>query len=57
MILRQKKRDGRAGRLRCLHRYSELNVEYGKYIKYTVPYAIGNILLTAWGPVMAAMMA
>jgi putative transport protein len=24
---------------------------------YTVPYAIGNILLTAWGPVMVAMMA
>jgi len=23
----------------------------------TVPYAIGNILLTAWGPVMVAMMA
>jgi len=24
---------------------------------YTVPYAVGNILLTAWGPVMVAMMA
>jgi putative transport protein len=24
---------------------------------YTVPYAIGNILLTAWGPVLVAMMA
>jgi putative transport protein len=24
---------------------------------YTVPYAIGNILLTAWGPVIVAMMA
>jgi len=24
---------------------------------YTVPYAIGNILLTAWGPIMVAMMA
>ena len=23
---------------------------------YTVPYAIGNILLTAWGPVIVAMM-
>jgi putative transport protein len=23
---------------------------------YTVPYAIGNILLTAWGPVLVAMM-
>jgi putative transport protein len=26
-------------------------------IGYTVPYAIGNILLTAWGPVLVAMMA
>jgi putative transport protein len=25
-------------------------------IGYTVPYAIGNILLTAWGPVLVAMM-
>ena len=24
---------------------------------YTVPYALGNILLTAWGPVIVAMMA
>jgi len=24
---------------------------------YIVPYAIGNILLMAWGPVMVAMMA
>jgi putative transport protein len=24
---------------------------------YTVPYAIGNILLTAWGPVLVALMA
>ncbi len=24
---------------------------------YTVPYAVGNILLTAWGPVLVAMMA
>jgi putative transport protein len=24
---------------------------------YTVPYAIGNILLTAWGPVIVVMMA
>jgi hypothetical protein len=24
---------------------------------YTVPYAIGNILLTAWGPVIVALMA
>jgi putative transport protein len=24
---------------------------------YTVPYAIGNIILTAWGPVIVAMMA
>jgi putative transport protein len=24
---------------------------------YTVPYALGNILLTAWGPVLVAMMA
>ena len=23
---------------------------------YTVPYAIGNILLTAWGPVIVMMM-
>jgi putative transport protein len=23
---------------------------------YTVPYAVGNILLTAWGPVIVAMM-
>jgi putative transport protein len=23
---------------------------------YTVPYAIGNIVLTAWGPVLVAMM-
>src|SRR5437667_10525883 len=23
---------------------------------YTVPYAIGNILLTSWGPVLVAMM-
>jgi putative transport protein len=23
---------------------------------YTVPYAVGNILLTAWGPVLVAMM-
>lgn len=23
---------------------------------YTVPYALGNILLTAWGPVLVAMM-
>ena len=23
---------------------------------YTVPYAIGNIILTAWGPVLVAMM-
>jgi putative transport protein len=23
---------------------------------YTVPYALGNILLTAWGPVIVAMM-
>jgi len=23
---------------------------------YTVPYAIGNILLTAWGPVLVALM-
>ncbi|WP_082609659.1 hypothetical protein [Bosea sp. Root381] len=23
---------------------------------YTVPYAIGNILLTAWGPVLIALM-
>ena len=23
---------------------------------YTVPYAIGNIVLTAWGPVIVAMM-
>ena len=23
---------------------------------YTVPYAIGNILLTAWGPVIVALM-
>jgi putative transport protein len=23
---------------------------------YTVPYAIGNILLTAWGPVLVRMM-
>jgi putative transport protein len=26
-------------------------------IGYTVPYAIGNILLTAWGPVLVALMA
>jgi putative transport protein len=26
-------------------------------IGYTVPYAVGNILLTAWGPVLVAMMA
>ena len=25
-------------------------------IGYTVPYAIGNILLTAWGPVLVALM-
>jgi putative transport protein len=24
---------------------------------YTVPYAIGNILLTAWGPILVALMA
>ena len=24
---------------------------------YTVPYAVGNILLTAWGPVLVALMA
>jgi putative transport protein len=23
---------------------------------YTVPYALGNILLTAWGPVIVALM-
>jgi len=23
---------------------------------YTVPYAVGNILLTAWGPVLVAIM-
>jgi putative transport protein len=23
---------------------------------YTVPYAIGNIVLTAWGPILVAMM-
>jgi len=23
---------------------------------YTVPYAVGNIVLTAWGPVLVAMM-
>jgi putative transport protein len=23
---------------------------------YTVPYAVGNILLTAWGPIIVAMM-
>ena len=23
---------------------------------YTVPYAVGNILLTAWGPVLVALM-
>jgi putative transport protein len=23
---------------------------------YTIPYALGNILLTAWGPVIVAMM-
>ena len=23
---------------------------------YTVPYAVGNIVLTAWGPVLIAMM-
>jgi putative transport protein len=23
---------------------------------YTVPYAVGNILLTAWGPVIVALM-
>jgi putative transport protein len=23
---------------------------------YTVPYAIGNILLTAWGPILVTMM-
>ncbi len=23
---------------------------------YTVPYAVGNILLTAWGPVVVALM-
>jgi len=25
-------------------------------VGYTVPYAIGNIVLTAWGPVLVAMM-
>jgi putative transport protein len=25
-------------------------------IGYTIPYALGNILLTAWGPVMVSMM-
>ena len=23
---------------------------------YTIPYALGNILLTAWGPVLVSMM-
>jgi putative transport protein len=23
---------------------------------YTIPYAVGNILLTAWGPVVVALM-
>jgi len=23
---------------------------------YTVPYAVGNILLTAWGPIIVALM-
>ena len=26
-------------------------------VGYTVPYAVGNILLTAWGPVLVALMA
>jgi len=25
-------------------------------VGYTIPYAIGNILLTAWGPVIVALM-
>ena len=40
--------------LRALQEESQSRVPA---IGYTVPYAIGNILLTAWGPVLVAMMA
>jgi putative transport protein len=40
--------------LRALQEESQSKVPA---IGYTVPYAIGNILLTAWGPVLVAMMA
>src|SRR5262245_12790183 len=40
--------------LRALQEESQSKVPA---LGYTVPYAIGNILLTAWGPVLVAMMA
>jgi putative transport protein len=39
--------------LRALQEESQSSVPA---LGYTVPYAIGNILLTAWGPVLVAMM-
>jgi putative transport protein len=40
--------------LRAVQDVSQSNVPV---LGYTVPYALGNILLTAWGPVLVAMMA
>jgi putative transport protein len=39
--------------LRAVQDKSQSNVPA---LGYTVPYAIGNILLTAWGPVLVALM-
>ena len=39
--------------LRAIQEESRSNVAA---LGYTVPYAIGNILLTAWGPILVAMM-
>jgi len=39
--------------LRALQEESQSNLPA---LGYTVPYAVGNILLTAWGPVIVALM-
>jgi putative transport protein len=34
----------------------QLDIKVPPALGYTVPYAVGNILLTAWGPVIVARM-
>jgi putative transport protein len=40
----------------ALREHQELAVFLTLAIGYTVPYAIGNTVLTAWKPVLVAMM-